>query len=135
MIYAVWHDNDRSLQVANSGLPSPLRISEGRAEEIPVAGIPLGLFATAEYDERNLRAKPGDVFLFFTDGITDATSARGNMFGRGRLEKVAIKYAHKSADEIAQAIFTAVSDHSKGMDAFDDLTIVVLRVKGTPVKK
>jgi sigma-B regulation protein RsbU (phosphoserine phosphatase) len=135
MIYAVWHDNERSLQVANSGLPSPLRISDGRAEEIPVAGIPLGLFATAEYDERNLRAKPGDVFLFFTDGITDATSSRGTMFGRGRLEKVAIKHAHRSADEIAEAIFRAVSDHAKGMDAFDDLTIVVLKVKGTPVKK
>jgi sigma-B regulation protein RsbU (phosphoserine phosphatase) len=135
MIYAVWHDNDRALQVANSGLPSPLRISEDRAEEIPVAGIPLGLFATADYDERNLRARPGDVFLFFTDGITDATSSRGNMFGRGRLEKVAIKNAHRTADEIAEAIFRAVSDHAKGMDAFDDLTIVVLKVKGTAVKK
>jgi sigma-B regulation protein RsbU (phosphoserine phosphatase) len=135
MIYAVWHDNDRALQVANSGLPSPLRISDGRAEEIPVAGIPLGLFATSDYDERNLRAKPGDVFLFFTDGITDATSSKGNMFGRGRLEKLAIKHAHRNADEIAEAIFRAVSDHAKGMDAFDDLTIVVLKVKGTPVKK
>src|SRR6516165_8223663 len=77
MIYAVWHDNERSLQVANSGLPSPLRISEGRAEEIPVAGIPLGLFATSEYDEHNLSAKPGDFFVFFTDGITDATSSEG----------------------------------------------------------
>ena len=135
MIYAVWHDNERSLQVANSGLPSPLRISEGRAEEIPVAGIPLGLFATSEYDEHNLSAKPGDFFVFFTDGITDATSSEGKMFGRGRLEKVAIKHAHRSADEIAEAIFRAVSDHAKGMDAFDDLTVVILKVKGTPVKK
>lgn len=135
MIYAVWHDNDRSLQVANSGLPSPLRISNGRAEEIPTAGIPLGLFPNSEYDERNLRGKPGDVFLFFTDGITDSTSAKGNMFGRGRLEKVALKNAHRNADEIAEAIFSAVSDHSKGVDTFDDLTIVVLKVKGVPAKK
>ena len=47
MIYAVWHDNDRKLQVANSGLPGPLRISNGRVEEIPVAGIPLGLFSSS----------------------------------------------------------------------------------------
>ena len=127
----VWHDNDRKLQVANSGLPGPLRISNGRVEEIPVAGIPLGLFASAEYEERSLRCKPGDVFLFLTDGITDATSSKGNMFGRGRLEKVAIKNAHRSADEIAQAIFGAVNDHAKGVEAFDDLTIVVLKVKGT----
>lgn len=135
MIYAVWHDNDRTLQVANSGLPAPLRISDGRAEEIPVAGIPLGLFSTADYEERNLRTRPGDVFLFLTDGITDATSFKGSMYGRGRLEKVAIKNAHRSADEIAEAIFSAVNDHAKGVDAFDDLTIVVLKVKGTPAQK
>ena len=38
-----------------------------------------------------MRCKPGDVFLFFSDGITDATSSRGSMFGRGRLEKIALK--------------------------------------------
>ncbi len=135
MTYAVWHDSDRKLQVANSGLPAPLRISGGRVDEIPVAGIPLGLFSSAEYEERSLRCKPGDVFLFLTDGITDATSSKGNMFGRGRLEKVAIKNAHRSADEIAQAIFSAVNDHAKDVDAFDDLTIVVLKVKGTPAQK
>ena len=135
MIYAVWHDNDRTLQVANSGLPAPLRISNGRAEEIPVAGIPLGLFSSAEYEEQSLRCKSGDVFLFLTDGITDATSSKGNMYGRGRLEKVAIKNAHRTADEIAEAIFAAVNDHAKGVDAFDDLTIVVLKVKGTPAQK
>src|SRR6516225_1077778 len=134
MIYAIWNDLDRTLQIANSGLPKPLHFREGKVEEIPVAGIPLGLFATSEYDEHNLSAKPGDFFVFFTDGITDATSSEGKMFGRGRLEKLAIKHAHRSADEIAEAIFRAVSDHAKGMDAFDDLTIVVLKVKGSPVK-
>ena len=84
MIYAIWHDNDRSLQVANSGLPRPLRLSDGKFEEIPVTGLPIGLFPSATYEEENLRCKPGDVFLFFTDGITDATSSKGNMFGRGR---------------------------------------------------
>jgi serine phosphatase RsbU (regulator of sigma subunit) len=57
------------------------------------------------------------------------------MFGRGRLEKTVLKYADRSADEIAQAIFSAVSEHAKGVDAFDDQTIVVLKVKGSPAKK
>ncbi|MGA9564999.1 MAG: GAF domain-containing protein, partial [Candidatus Korobacteraceae bacterium] len=61
MIYAIWHDNDRSLQVANSGLPRPLRLSDGKFEEIPVTGLPIGLFPSATYEEQNLRCKPGDV--------------------------------------------------------------------------
>jgi sigma-B regulation protein RsbU (phosphoserine phosphatase) len=135
MIYAIWNDSDRSLQVANSGLPMPLHLSEGKFTEIPVTGLPIGLFASAQYEAKTIRCKPGDVCLFFTDGITDATSSKGNMFGRGRLEKVVLKHAHRSADEIAQAIFTAVSDHAKNVEAFDDQTIVVLKVKGTPQKK
>jgi len=135
MIYAIWNDNECSLQVANSGLPRPLQLRDGRFEEIPVTGLPVGLFSSAEYEEKTLRCQRDDVFLFITDGITDATSSKGNMFGRGRLEKVVLKNAQRSADEIAQAIFSAVSDHAKGVDAFDDQTIVVLKVKGTPGKK
>ncbi len=135
MIYAIWNDNDRTLQVANSGLPRPLHLRDGKFEEIDVTGLPVGLFHSAEYEERTLRAKPGDVFLFISDGITDATSSKGNMFGRGRLEKVVRKVAEGGADDIAQAIFSAVSDHAKGVDAFDDQTIVVLKVKGSPAKK
>jgi sigma-B regulation protein RsbU (phosphoserine phosphatase) len=135
MIYAVWNDNDHTLEVANSGLPRPLRLSDGKFEEIDVTGLPIGLFPDAEYRDLRLRAKPGDVFLFFTDGITDATSSKGRMFGRGRLEKTVLKHADRSADEIAGAIFRAVSDHAKNVEAFDDQTIVVLKVKGSPSKK
>ena len=135
MIYALWDDSQRHLQVANSGLPRPLHLRDRKFTEIPVTGLPIGLFSSATYDESNLRAKPGDVFLFFSDGITDATSSAGNMFGRGRLEKVVLKNADRSADEIAQAIFDAVSEHATGVEAFDDQTIVVLKVKGTSVKK
>jgi sigma-B regulation protein RsbU (phosphoserine phosphatase) len=135
MIYALWDDSQRHLQVANSGLPCPLHLRDRKFEEIPVTGLPIGLFSSATYDESNLRAKPGDVFLFFSDGITDATSSAGNMFGRGRLEKVVLKNADRSAEEIAQTIFSAVSEHAKGVEAFDDQTIVVLKVKGQSVKK
>ncbi len=135
MIYAVWDDTQRRLQIANSGLPRPLLLRGGKFEEIQVTGLPIGLFSTASYDEINLRGKPGDVVLFVSDGITDATSSAGKMFGRGRLEKIVIKHADRSADEIAQAIFSAVSEHAKGVETFDDQTIVVLKVKGPPAKK
>ncbi len=135
MIYAVWDDNQRSLQIANSGLPRPLCLRNGKFQEIQVIGLPVGLFPNATYDELRLRGKPGDVVLMFSDGITDATSSQGNMFGRGRLEKAVLANAKRSADEIAQAVFDAVSEHAKGVNAFDDQTIVVLKVKGPPGKK
>src|SRR6516165_3316798 len=135
MIYAIWDDQHGTLHIANSGLPRPLHFRDGKVEEIQVTGLPVGLFPSAEYEERKLRGKPGDVFLFFSDGITDATSSAGNMFGRGRLETVVRDNAEKTADEIAQAIFDAVSRHAKGVATFDDQTIVVLKVKGSSAKQ
>ncbi len=43
--------------------------------------------------------------------------------------------AHRSAEELVDTIFTAVSDHAEGVEAFDDQTIVALKVKGASSKK
>ncbi len=135
MIYAIWDDNQQLLQIANSGLPRPLHFRKGKLEEIQATGLPIGLFPNATYDELNLRGRPGDVFLFFSDGILDATSSEGQMFGRHRLEKIAIGNAQRSAEEIVDAIFKAVSSHAEGVETFDDQTIVAIKVKGPAAKK
>ena len=135
LIYAIWDDNQKLLQIANSGLPRPLYYHAGKLQEIQATGLPIGLFNTATYDELNIKAAAGDVFLFFTDGILDATSATGEMFGRHRLEKIAADNAHRSAEELVDTIFTAVSDHAEAVEAFDDQTIVALKVKGQAAKK
>ena len=135
MIYAIWDDNQQLLQIANSGLPRPIHCHDGKIEAIQATGLPIGLFNNATYDELNLRGHPGDVFLFFSDGILDATSSKGEMFGRQRLEKIVREKAHRSAEELVDTIFTAVSDHADGVEAFDDQTIVAIKVKGTSAKK
>ena len=135
MIYAIWDDNQQQLQLANSGLPRPIHCRGGKVEEIQATGLPIGLFGHATYDELNVRGRKGDAFLFFSDGILDATSSKGEMFGRHRLEAIAKANAHRSAEELVDAIFTAVSEHAEGVEAFDDQTIVALKVKGPSPKK
>ena len=135
MIYAIWDDTQKLLQIANSGLPRPLHWHDGKLEEIQATGLPIGLFPNATYDELNIRGQAGDVFLFFSDGILDATSSEGEMFGRHRLEKIARASAHRSAEELVDAIFRAVSSHAEGVETFDDQTIVALKVKGPSAKK
>ncbi len=135
MIYAIWDDTQKLLQIANSGLPRPLHWHDGKLEEIQATGLPIGLFPNATYDELNIRVQAGDVFLFFSDGILDATSSEGEMFGRHRLEKIARANAHRSAEELVDAIFRAVSSHAEGVETFDDQTIVALKVKGPSAKK
>jgi len=135
MIYAIWDDHQRLLQIANSGLPRPIHVHDGRIETVQATGLPIGLFHTATYDELNLRGHAGDVFLFFSDGILDATSSDGQMFGRPRLEQIVHDNIQASAEELVDMIFTSVSRHAEGVEAFDDQTIVALKVKGPSAKK
>jgi len=123
------------MQLANSGLPRPLFCRNGKVEEIQATGLPIGLFANATYEELTIQGKRGDVFVFFSDGILDATSSKGQMFGRHRLEDMVKANASRSAEELVDAIFKAVSSHALGVEAFDDQTIVVLKVKGPFPKK
>jgi len=138
IIYAVWDDAHRTLTVSNSGLPRPVYVHGGKNEVIEATGLPLGLFDEAEYDEFHFRMKPGDMFVFFSDGILDARSRKGDLFGRGRVEKIIHENATCSAAELVDLIFKAVADHSAGVETFDDQTVVAIRVRGgtqAPSKK
>jgi len=129
LIYAVWDDENRTLTVANSGLPRPIYVHGGKNEVIEATGLPLGLFDEADYDEFKFRMKPGDMFVFFSDGMLDARSRSGEMFGRRRVEEIVASCAAKSADCVVDSLFKAVAEHSAGVETFDDQTVVAIKVR------
>jgi sigma-B regulation protein RsbU (phosphoserine phosphatase) len=135
LIYAVWEDATRTLRIANSGLPRPVYCHDGQIEVVEATGIPLGLFEEADYDELTFETKPGDFFVFFSDGILDATNRKGELFGRHRLEKIVAKNSSATPDALVKTIFKAVAEHASGVEAFDDQTVVVIRVKAGPGKR
>jgi phosphoserine phosphatase RsbU/P len=132
LIYAVWDDAHRTLLVANSGLPRPIHVHAGKNHVVEATGLPLGLFDDANYDEFRFKMKPGDVFVFFSDGILDARNRHGEMFGRGRVEKLIEECGGRSADCVVDILFKAVAEHSAGVETFDDQTVVAIKVKDSP---
>jgi len=126
---ALWDDERKIMRVANSGLPRPVYLHQGHAHILEATGLPVGMFADATYDEITVHASSGDVFVFLSDGIIDAGSARDQQFGRARVEHVIAQHGHNSATEIADAIFNAAADFASGQPVFDDQTVVVLKVK------
>jgi sigma-B regulation protein RsbU (phosphoserine phosphatase) len=129
LIYAVWDDENSTLLVANSGLPRPVFVHEGKNKVIEATGLPLGLFDDADYDEFRFKMKPGDMFVFFSDGILDARNRQGELFGRGRVEKIIAECAGRSADCVVESLFKAAAEHSAGVETFDDQTVVAIMVK------
>jgi sigma-B regulation protein RsbU (phosphoserine phosphatase) len=102
---------------------------------IDAIGLPLGLFDEADYDEISFKAKPGDLFVFYSDGILDARNKNGHSFGQERVEAIVSGCATKSADCVVNEIFKAVTDYAAGVDAFDDQTVVAIKVKAGPGKR
>src|SRR6266852_1380777 len=136
IIYAVWDDDRRTLQVANSGLPRPIYCHDGKIEVIPATALPLGLFDEADYEEFSYKAKQGDLFVFYSDGILDARNRDGRSFGRERVEEIVLGCLTQSPVCVVNNIFKAVAEHAAGVDPFDVQTGVAIRVKdgsGAPV--
>jgi sigma-B regulation protein RsbU (phosphoserine phosphatase) len=135
LTYAVWDDERRLLRVANSGLPRPMYCRDGRIERVEAVGLPLGLFRDAEFDETSFHSNPGDVFVFYSDGVPDAQKRTGEMFGRTRLEKIVESNCQRSADDLVTAIFAAVAEFTAGENPYDDQTVVALKVLANPASR
>jgi sigma-B regulation protein RsbU (phosphoserine phosphatase) len=127
MIFAIWDDREGTLQIANSGLPRPIYCRGANPEVIQATGLPLGLFEDAEYEELTLTPEPGDLCVFISDGIIDARNRDGDGFGRDHVHRIVAENCGLSAEEIVEAIFSAVEKHSEGQETFDDQTVVVLK--------
>jgi phosphoserine phosphatase RsbU/P len=128
MLYALWNDENRTVQVANAGATQPLFCRGGDVDTVHAEGFPLGMFPNVKYEEFSLATQPGDSLIFFSDGIVDAQNQAGDMFGDDRLKAIVKKNNQKSASKIADAILAEVSKFQEGRERFDDETVVVLKV-------
>src|SRR6201999_3407842 len=104
MLFALWHDENRTLEVSNSGAVQPIFSRDGQALTIKSEGFPLGMFPDVTYDEISVVTQPGDILVFVSDGILDAENAQGEMYGQERLSKILAADPDHSASQIADGI-------------------------------
>ena len=130
LCYAVFDLKRRTMTLANSGLPYPIRCSGASVAQIELPGVPLGSFAGSTYDELSFDLAAGDVFVFCTDGVSEANDALGREFGAERLLAVVAETRARAAREIVDAIFDAVQDFRGDTPPNDDMTAVVLKMTG-----
>jgi sigma-B regulation protein RsbU (phosphoserine phosphatase) len=130
LCYAVFDLKRRTVTLANSGLPYPIRCSGDSVAQIELPGVPLGSFAGSVYDELSFDLSAGDVFVFCTDGVSEANDALGREFGSERLLQVVAETRAQTAREIVDAIFAAVQEFRADTPPNDDMTAVALKITG-----
>jgi sigma-B regulation protein RsbU (phosphoserine phosphatase) len=129
LCYAVFDFKRRSVTMANSGLPYPLRVRrDGEPAQIELAGVPLGSFPGSSYDEVVFDLAPGDTFVFCSDGVFEAANADRAEFGVERLTQVVTQAPERSARELVDDIFAAVELFRGDEPPNDDTTVVAVKI-------
>ncbi len=128
LCYAIFDLKRRTMTLANSGLPYPIRCSADTCAQIELPGVPLGSFQGSMYDEVSFPLQAGDVFVFCTDGVFEAMNETGQEFTSERLLEVVGRSRDQPAKAIVDAIFAAVAEWRGETPPNDDMTAVVVRI-------
>jgi serine phosphatase RsbU (regulator of sigma subunit)/DNA-binding transcriptional regulator YhcF (GntR family) len=117
------------LEYANAGHDFPILVRRnGLTGALSSTGPALGVVPDLDHHTGTVVLNEGDCLILYTDGITEATSSRGNHYGEARLKDLAIRCRHKSPDETLAFIRNDVDRFRTPEPSDDDMTLVVIKV-------
>ncbi len=127
--YATLDTRTGQLKYASAGHNHPywFRIDRGTSEELSARGIILGALEDIALEEREFEIAPGDLLILYTDGVTEAQDARGQLFGNGRLRAIISANRHAGAERILEAIVDAIRAFVGDTPQSDDFTLVIVK--------
>jgi len=116
------------LRSCNAGHIPPLIIGKNRTLELVGGGLPLGMFPDARYESRRTRVEPGDLLVYYTDGIPEATDRCGEEFGIEPLARAVRAHRLLPIPEIIEGVRQQVRAHrGRTGGHLDDITLMVTR--------
>jgi sigma-B regulation protein RsbU (phosphoserine phosphatase) len=126
--YAQFEPATRELVYTNGGHNPPVVLRGAAAMTLDVGGTPVGLFREAQYEQAEIQLEPGDLLLFFTDGISEAENGANDEWGEDALIATVRACDGAPPAEIITRIMQAADDFAAGAPQHDDMTLVVARV-------
>jgi serine phosphatase RsbU (regulator of sigma subunit) len=119
------------LAFVNAGHHYPFLVSaQGEIRDLVQGGTVLGLVEDSSYEQGSVPFRPDDLFVFYSDGITDRTNPQGELFGVERLKEAAARTGSDSSARITlYSLLGEVQGWSGGAQAEDDMTLVVARAR------
>ncbi|MBI1898196.1 MAG: serine/threonine-protein phosphatase [Acidobacteria bacterium] len=123
----IYDHSQRTLRYVNAGHPPPMLFRQDHSFEwLEKGGAPVGMFDSGPYVEGTATLNAGDVFVAYTDGITEASNGAGEEWGSQGLESIVRRNGSRSAAAIISSIFDGMSEFADGTQA-DDATALVFR--------
>jgi sigma-B regulation protein RsbU (phosphoserine phosphatase) len=116
-----------SFVYTNGGHLPPALVRKGAVTRLDVNGTVVGAFPFAEYGESRISLEPGDLLVFFTDGVTEPENEYGEMFGEERFLDLVARHAHLGEDEIVRTVVESVREWTGSDELQDDMTLLLAR--------
>ena len=128
LFYGVLNTKTYEFHYCNAGHNYPFLIrSGGEIERLDIGGLVLGALEDFSFEESKVQLEPSDLLVVFSDGISEATNSREEMFSEERLERFIIENRDRSAADIVEVILDEVRRYAELTPQSDDMTIVVMK--------
>ncbi|MDW7682031.1 MAG: PP2C family protein-serine/threonine phosphatase, partial [bacterium] len=88
----------------------------------------IGVQSDFNYVKNTVKLSPGDMLVFYTDGVTEAFNTSVEEFGEQKLIEIILDYPFRTAEELRNLIYEEVIRFTEGTAQYDDLTLIVVSI-------
>ncbi|SRR5579871_1297387 len=129
LFLGIYDGRTRRLTYSNGGHLAPMLIGEdGAVRRLATGGTVVGLFDNLSYDEASIQMHPGEIFVAYSDGVTEPENEYGE-FGDERLADLVHANRRLPLVQISQAVTAAVDDWIGDHEQPDDITLVLAKAR------
>jgi len=127
LFFSTYNGRSRTLTYCNAGHLAPVIVRpDGSTRKLDCGGTVVGLFDEVPYEEGEVQLAAGDIFVAYSDGITEPENDFGE-FGEARLLEFVRENMHLPLERISELVISAVTDWIGGAEQPDDMTLVLAR--------
>jgi sigma-B regulation protein RsbU (phosphoserine phosphatase) len=127
--YGVFDERHRMLSYSNAGHNFPILLRpDGSLLKLETGGILLGAFRGSQYEEGHVVLAPGDLLLFYTDGLTEALGPDGQELGISALPGLLRRFSAGSASQIVDGIVAYLARKSAEFHPVDDVSLIIMKM-------
>jgi CHASE2 domain-containing sensor protein len=129
LVFTIFDTRTNTATFALGGhLPTVFIDPDGNVELLNVEeGMPLGMIES-DFSKGTKTYKPGSIFIFYSDGVTEAMNVKNEMYLEERLVKLARGFKNRSPEEIVYAIHNDVAAFAGRAPQHDDITVMAVKV-------
>jgi sigma-B regulation protein RsbU (phosphoserine phosphatase) len=128
LFYGILDTRSHHLRYSNAGHNYPILFSPGKEPfSLKSDGIVLGCLESFQFKEEQITFSSGDLFVLYSDGVTEAFNSREEEFGEEKLIETVEQIQDNSASVILDKILQAVRLHTGDSTQMDDITLVIIK--------